>query len=94
MVVVIAQFTVKHAHLADFKAKCAELIALSRKEQGCISYKLHQNNAQENHFVFIEHWETQDDLDAHSASTHFTATVPVLISWVEKEPVIQTFSEI
>ena len=34
-------------------------------EQGCLTYALHVDNANPLHFVLIERWRSQEDLDAH-----------------------------
>ncbi len=34
-------------------------------EEGCLLYALHVDNANPLHFVLLERWRSQDDLDAH-----------------------------
>ena len=34
-------------------------------EEGCLTYALHEDNANPLHFVLIERWRSQEDLDAH-----------------------------
>ncbi|MBC7374721.1 MAG: antibiotic biosynthesis monooxygenase [Frankiales bacterium] len=34
-------------------------------EQGCLTYALHVDNANPLHFVLLERWRSQADLDAH-----------------------------
>ena len=68
MLTVLARFQVKAGQAARFQELCAELIAATRQEQGCVSYELFQDKADGNKFSFIEFWQSQADLDAHSAS--------------------------
>ncbi|WP_153715947.1 putative quinol monooxygenase [Eikenella corrodens] len=72
MITVVAQFEVKPAELDKFLQHCDELIAETRKENGCLSYHLYQNTQQSNQVSFIELWQNQAVLDTHSASAHFT----------------------
>ena len=46
MITVVAQFEVKPAELDQFLQHCDELIAETRKENGCLSYHLYQNTQQ------------------------------------------------
>ena len=34
-------------------------------EQGCLTYALHQDNADPQHYVLLERWRSQADLDEH-----------------------------
>ena len=94
MITVVAQFEVKPAELDKFLQHCDELIAETRKENGCLSYHLYQNTQQPNQDSFIELLQNQAVLDTHSASAHFTRIVPTLIEACEKAPVIQLYTQI
>ncbi len=37
----------------------------THEEEGCLLYALHRDNADPNHFVHLERWRSQADLDAH-----------------------------
>ena len=85
---------VKPTELDKFLQHCDELIAETRKENGCLSYHLYQNTQQPNQVSFIELWQNQAVLDIHSASAHFTRIVPTLVEACEKAPVIQLYTQI
>ena len=53
-----------------------EMVAETRKENGCIQYDLLRDNADETHFVFVETWESQAHLEAHFKTPHFTRIIP------------------
>lgn len=53
--------------LQDAFSACA---AGTHAEQGCLTYALHQDNADPLHFVLIERWRSQDDLDQHMTTPH------------------------
>lgn len=51
------------ALVAAFEA-CA---TQTHTEQGCLTYALHRDNATRGHFVILERWRSQEDLDTHLA---------------------------
>ena len=94
MIHILASFQVKNNKLSDFIKLCNELIEKSRKEEGCISYLLQQNTEKENQFVFVEEWKSNEAIEKHNSSEHFTRIVPLLVEMCENAPVIQTFNRI
>ena len=94
MIHILASFEVKNDKLSDFISLCNELIEKSRKEKGCISYHLQQNTEKENHLVFVEEWESNEAIEQHNASEHFTRIVPLLVEMCENAPIIQTFNKL
>lgn len=86
MVKVVARHTVKQDKIAEFKAIAARLIAVSRKEKGCLSYELCQDVRNELILTFIEEWQDGDALAAHLQSKHFTTIVPLLNELHEGAP--------
>src|ERR1700704_792465 len=69
--------------------KCAELVrigqavaAASRKEPGCISYRLYEDTERDNNFVFVEEWASGEALQQHFATAHiaeFMRAIPETI---------------
>ena len=94
MIHILAGFKVKNDKLSDFIKLCNELIEESRKEEGCVSYHLQQNTEKENHLVFVEEWKSNEAIEKHNASGHFTRIVPLLVEMCEDAPVIQTFDRL
>ena len=94
MIHILASFEVKNDKLSDFIKLCNELIKESRAEEGCVSYHLQQNTEKENHLVFVEEWKSNEAIEKHNASEHFTRIVPLLVEMCENAPVIQTFSRL
>ena len=47
-----------------------QLVTETRKEKGCISHEAHTGVSDPNLIVFVERWETREDLDAHAGSPH------------------------
>lgn len=68
---IMANITAKADKIDLLKSELLKLIDITRTEQGCINYNLHQDNENSAHFVFYENWESRECLQAHSKSEHF-----------------------
>ena len=42
----------------------------THEEEGCLLYALHRDAADPHHFVLVERWRSQEDLDAHFRTAH------------------------
>lgn len=73
MIYVVATTKVKPEGREAFIAGAKTCIAETHKEKGCISYELHSSVNDPNTLVFVERWETRDDLTAHSRASHLKA---------------------
>ena len=94
MIHILAQFSVKEDKVSEFIELCKELIKESRQEEGCVAYNLQQNREKDNHLVFVEEWESNEAIEQHNASRHFTRIVPLLVEMCESAPIIQTFNKL
>ncbi|MDO6445421.1 putative quinol monooxygenase [Colwellia sp. 1_MG-2023] len=54
------------------KAELLKLIEITRAEEGCINYDLHQDNENPAHFVFYENWENRELWQKHMANNHLS----------------------
>ncbi len=52
------------------KAELLKLIDVTRAEEGCINYDLHQDNENPAHFMFNENWETRALWQTHMNNQH------------------------
>jgi quinol monooxygenase YgiN len=52
------------------KAELRKLIDITRAEDGCVNYDLHQDNENPAHFMFYENWESRDLWQAHMNAPH------------------------
>ena len=55
------------------KAELIKLIDITRAEEGCINYDLHQDNDNPAHFVFYENWESRELWQTHMNAPHLAA---------------------
>ncbi|MCV0424079.1 MAG: antibiotic biosynthesis monooxygenase [Roseibium sp.] len=55
------------------KSELIKLIDVTRAEQGCINYDLHQDNENPAHFMFYENWESRELWQVHMNAPHLAA---------------------
>jgi quinol monooxygenase YgiN len=72
-VTVVAHVHAKPGNEGEVKQALLALVALTRREQGCLNYDLHQSTADPAHFLFYENWASKADLDRHAQSAHIQA---------------------
>ena len=73
MIYVVATASVKPDRREEFMQGARACIAETVKEKGCILYDCHASVGDPGRFVFVEKWETRDDLMAHAKSDHLKA---------------------
>jgi quinol monooxygenase YgiN len=52
------------------KNELLKLVEITRSEQGCINYDLHQDNDNPAQFIFYENWQTRELWLAHMDNDH------------------------
>ena len=55
------------------RAELEKLIPITRAEEGCIQYDLHQDNDNPAHFLFYENWTSRELWQAHMTAPHLAA---------------------
>ncbi len=70
---IVAHITAKPDSVAMVKAELENLVGITRTEEGCLQYDLHQDNEDPAHFLFYENWESRDLWQAHMNSAHIKA---------------------
>lgn len=76
MIKIIAKSIIKDNEVEKAISLYGELVDKTRLEDGCISYELYKDLNNENTLYIIEKWESQEHLDAHKKTEHFTKIVP------------------
>lgn len=73
MIVINCSFISETTDMKDFfKVLCDEgLVAASRADKGNLKYDFYINAEDSRQMVLVEHWETIEDLQAHSESEMF-----------------------
>jgi len=70
---IVANITAHPDQISLVKAELEKLIDITRAEEGCINYDLHQDNDNPAHFMFYENWESRELWQAHMNAPHLAA---------------------
>ncbi len=68
---IVANIEAKADKVDLVKAEFLKLVDMSRAEEGCINYDLHQDNENPAHFLVYENWESSEVLQMHTDAQHF-----------------------
>lgn len=55
-----------------------ELVEFSLRDKGCIDYDLYASTTEDDRYMIIETWKSEEDLKRHEESEHFKRLVPRL----------------
>ena len=91
---VLARITARPDKIEEVKSLLLGLVVETRKENGCISYQLLQNNVHPSDFTFVEEWASDSDIDSHFTTVHVQDAFSRAASLLANEPDIQRFSVI
>lgn len=72
-ITVVARMTAKPGLEDQLQRKLLALIPPTRREEGCITYKLHRAEEIPGLFLFYENWRSRNDLDDHLATPYLQA---------------------
>jgi len=70
MISIVARIKAKPESIDLVKTGMLTLVAETVKENGCINYNLHQDNADPSIFFFYENWSGEEALQDHLKSEH------------------------
>lgn len=79
---VVAEIVAKPGREQELRRRLLALVEPTRKEEGCLQYDLHADNASPGRFLFYENWTSEELLERHLASPHledFTAVAGDLL---------------
>ncbi len=93
-ITVIASFTAKAESVVDLKRELAVLIRETRKEPGCLAYRLFQSAENDCEFRMIEHWADEAALAAHFETPHLKAVFAVAPELLASKVEITRWSEV
>lgn len=94
MLKVVSKGVFKKENLEKVIGLYQELIAETHKEQGCISYELHQDIENPCILTMLETWETKACLDAHAQTAHFKRLVPEIGKYRETPKDLHVYTKI
>jgi len=67
---IVANITAKPEKIDLVKSELEKLIDVTRAEQGCLQYDLHQDIENPAHFMFYENWQNRDLWQIHMNAQH------------------------
>ncbi len=67
---IIANITAIEGKIDLVKSELKKLIDVTRAEDGCVNYDLHQDIQNPAHFMFYENWETRELWEKHMGNQH------------------------
>ncbi len=70
---IVARIVTKEEKRDLVKAELLKLIEVTRAEEGCLNYDLHQDNNNKNLFLFYENWESRALWEQHINNSHLEA---------------------
>ncbi len=94
MIIVTAKNILKEGNSEKFKELAKDLISETRKENGCISYNLNQDIKNQDILTFIEEWESEEALQLHMNTLHFTSIVPKLSELQEENSILNIYNRV
>ena len=71
MITIIANFDVKPSCTAEFIKYATDVTRETRKEKGCLSYKILTNRKDKSKFTFVEEWLNDVAIKEHNNAKHF-----------------------
>ncbi|MEM1156594.1 MAG: putative quinol monooxygenase [Pseudomonadota bacterium] len=70
---IVANIQANQDKIELVKSELLKLIPITRAENGCIQYDLHQDNDDPAHFTFYENWESRELWQTHMNAPHLPA---------------------
>ena len=72
---VLARILAKEDKQEFVKSELLKLLEVTRAEEGCINYTLHQDSENTRLFVFYENWTSKELLEKHLKSEHLATYI-------------------
>jgi len=88
---VVARVKARPNKVNELLSVLSSLVEPTRKEPGCLSYELLQNNEDLADFTLIEEWQSNTALESHFGTKHFKDALVKLSNLVAAEPDIQRY---
>lgn len=80
---IIAVITAKEAYQQDILKALHAVVDGTRKEEGNVSYDLHQDTKNPLKYTIIEVWKSQEAIDSHNQTEHFLSFVKAIENKVD-----------
>lgn len=94
MVKVIARISSKADVAAELRQILTDLVTPSRREPGCLSYELFQDEENPLDFITMEQWTDSSAVEAHLATAHVGEAIAKASSLLAQPPLIHRFTQL
>ncbi|MDO5980658.1 putative quinol monooxygenase [Flavivirga spongiicola] len=81
---IVAKILAKTDKRELVKQELLKLIEITRAEEGCINYDLHQDNDNNDLFLFYENWSSRELWQKHSDNNHIADYIKATDGAVEE----------
>ena len=88
---VVARVKARPGRVNELLSVLYSMVEPTRKEPGCISYELLQNNEDPTDFTLIEEWQSDTALQSHFATKHFKEALTKMPNLIAAEPDIRRY---
>lgn len=89
--VVFVQLCIQENKVEIFLNHAKNMVKKSNEETGCLKYKLLRDTYKDGEFFIYEEYQNQKAVENHNASKHFKDFLNLVMPFLTKEPVIETF---
>jgi quinol monooxygenase YgiN len=90
---ILARFNAKPDSIDALRKLLLGMLEPTRKEDGCIAYRLISNSADPAEFSFVEEWASQAAIDAHMQTPHLKALLSECGTLVAVPPDVRFYTE-
>ena len=94
MITIIANFDVKPSCTAEFIRYATDVTRETRKEKGCLSYKILTARKDKSKFTFVEEWLNDTAIEEHNNAKHFMQFVDKITPLLNSAIKIEQFEKI
>ncbi|MGX4644505.1 putative quinol monooxygenase [Holzapfeliella sp. JNUCC 80] len=86
MIIVNVRLTIDPEKRSEYLEFMADLVAKSLKDAGNLAYAHYQDTTNDNQYLILEHWDSQDSLDDHLKTDHLISFKNNIGNFVTEEP--------
>ncbi len=91
MIVLHASLKLAQGERPRFEELLAGLVAPSRAEAGCLSYRVFQSLEAADEVIFVEEWKSREALELHFQTPHFRGYDAAVKALVAAPPAVRLY---
>ena len=91
---VVAQVIAFADKIAEVQAILQAIVAPTRLETSCLSYRLFRNSGHPAEFLFIEEWVDENAINAHFTTSHIRDALAKVTPLLAVAPIIEKYESL